>query len=114
MLSTPSDKSSKHSPEQQEERLIRVVLLAEDRITRAGVRILIEKESGMIVVGEHEPIDDAGTVLTSACPHVTLVDIDRSSREFIPELIARLSKKTCVIVLTSTDDPEMVSSVFWS
>jgi DNA-binding NarL/FixJ family response regulator len=114
MQPTQSDKSTKPSREPQEDRVIRVVLLAEDRITRAGVRILIEKEQDMSVVGEHEPIEDPATVLSTARPHVTLVDIDRSSRDFISELIARLSKKTRVIVLTSTYDPEMVSSVFWS
>jgi DNA-binding NarL/FixJ family response regulator len=114
MLPTPSNQPSKQSRDEQEEHIIRVVLLAEDRITRAGVRILIEREKGMSVVGEHEPIDDPSAVLSSTHPHVTLVDVDRSSRDFIPELIARLAKKTRVIVLTSTDDAETVSSVFWS
>jgi two-component system, NarL family, nitrate/nitrite response regulator NarL len=94
--------------------MIRVVLLADDRITRAGVRILIDKESGMSVVGEHELIDDPAAVLATAQPHVTLVDIDRSNRDFAPELVARLSKKSRVIVLTNGYDPELVSSVFWS
>ena len=117
MLPASSDRSSpraKHSREHRDDRMIRVVLLAEDRITRAGVRILIDKEPGMSVVGEHELIDDPTPVLTSAQPHVTLVDVDRSSRDFVPELITRLSKKTRVIVLTSAPDPELVSSVFWS
>ena len=94
--------------------MIRVVLVADDRITRAGVRILIDKESGMTVVGEHELIDDPATVLASAQPHVALVDIDRSNRDFAPELVAKLSKKSRVIVLTNSYDPELVSSVFWS
>ncbi len=94
--------------------MIRVVLLAEDRITRAGVRILIDKESDMSVVGEHELIDDPAAILSPSQPHVTLVDVDRGSRDFVPELITRLSTKTRVIVLTSTHDAEMVSSVFWS
>ena len=94
--------------------MIRVVVLADDRITRAGVRMLIDRESGMSVVGEHALIDDPATVLAATEPHVTLVDVDRSSRDFIPELVARLSKKTRVIVLTSTNDAELVSSVFWS
>ncbi len=111
-----SDKSStqtKHSRTPATERVIRVALLAEDRITRAGLRILIEKESGISVVSEHELIDDL-TVLTSARPHVLLLDVDRSSRDFVPELIARLAKKSRVIVLTSAYDAEMVSSVVWA
>ena len=84
--------------------MIRVVLLAEDRITRAGVRILIDKESDMSVVGEHELIDDPAAILSPSQPHVTLVDVDRGSRDFVPELITRLSTKTRVIVLTSTHD----------
>ena len=68
----------------------------------------------MSVVGEHELTDDPGAVMTLARPHVMLLDVDKSSREFVPELIARLARKTRVIVLTSTSDAELVSSVFWS
>jgi DNA-binding NarL/FixJ family response regulator len=95
-------------------RVIRVALVAEDRITRAGLRILIEKETDMSVVGEHGLVGDPGMMLTSERPHVMLLDMDRSSREFVPELIARLSKKTRVIVLSSSADTEMISSIFWS
>ena len=104
----------KYSREQDDDRIIRVVLLAEDRFTREGIRILIDSESDMGVVGEHNLVDDPGAVLASSRPHVTLVDVDRGSRDFVPELIARLCKKTRVIVLTSTCDAEMVSSAFWS
>jgi DNA-binding NarL/FixJ family response regulator len=101
-------------PRSPEPPVIRVALLAEDRITRAGLRILIEKESDMNVVAEHELVADPGMMLSSARPHVMLLDMDRSTREFVPELIARLSKKSRVIVLTSAADAEMVSSMFWS
>ena len=117
MLSTPSDKSStgtKYSRPQPAERIIRVALFGDDRLTRAGLRLLIDRESGMSVVGEYELMDDPRAVLTSARPHVMLLDVDKSSRDFVPELIARLARKTRVIVLTSTSDAELVSSVFWS
>lgn len=116
MLPTSSDKIStgtKHSREQRDDRTIRVALFADDRITRAGVRILIDKEPGMSVVGEHQLMDDPSVVLTSTQPDVTLVDVDRSNRDFVPELIARLSKKTRVIILTNAYDADIVSSVFF-
>jgi DNA-binding NarL/FixJ family response regulator len=91
-----------------------VLLLADDRITRAGVRILIENEAGLSVVGEHALIDDPTSVLALERPHIALIDVDRSSRDFVPALIARLCKKTRVIVLTSVCDAEMASSIFWS
>src|SRR5262245_45924809 len=97
----------KHARQQREDRTIRVVLLGEDRITRAGVRILIDKEPGLSVVSEHELVDDPADVLTSAQPHITLIDVDRSSRDFVPELIARFSRKTRVIVLTSAYDTDL-------
>ena len=68
----------------------------------------------MCVVGEHELVDDPGTVLSIERPHIALVDVDRNTRDFVPPLIARLCKKTRVIVVTSAYDPEMVSAVFWS
>jgi DNA-binding NarL/FixJ family response regulator len=101
-------------PRSSEPPVIRVALLAEDRITRAGLRILIDKEPDMCAVGEHGLVDDPATMLTSARPHVMLLDMDRCTREFVPELIARLAKKTRVIVLASAADSEMVSSIFWS
>jgi DNA-binding NarL/FixJ family response regulator len=99
---------------QPSERVIRVALLAEDRITRTGLRFLIDRESGMTVVGEHELMDDPGAMLAAAHPHVMLLDVDRGSRDFVPELITRLSRKTSVIVLTSSADAGMVSNAFWS
>jgi two-component system, NarL family, nitrate/nitrite response regulator NarL len=117
MQSTSSGKSSpgmKQVRQQRSDRTIRVVLLGEDRITRAGVRILIDKEPGMSVVGEHQLVDDPAAVLTSAHPHITLIDVDRSSRDFVPELVARFARKTRVIVLTSTYDTDLVSSAFWA
>jgi Response regulator containing a CheY-like receiver domain and an HTH DNA-binding domain len=103
-----------HSRGDREDRIIRVLLLADDRITRAGLRSLIDQEPGMCVVGEHELVDDPGTVLSIGRPHIVLVDVDRHTRDFAPPLIARLCKKTRVIVVTSAHDPEMVSAVFCS
>jgi len=117
MLSTSGDKSSAGTKQPQAhlgDRIIRVALLADDRITRAGLRILIDREAGMSVVGEHELMDDPGAVLAAERPHVVLLDVDRSSRDFIPDLIARLAKRTRVIVLTNTPDGEIVTSAFWS
>ncbi len=116
MLPRGSDKptTTKSDTTQASDRIIRVALFADDRITRAGLRILIDRESGMSVVGEHELTDDPGVVLSTARPHVMLLDIDKSSRDFVPELISRLARKTRVIVLTSVSDAELVSSVFWA
>ena len=117
MLPTSPDKPSlpsKRSRTHTAERTIRVGLLADDRITRAGLRILIDKEEGMTVVSEHELVDDPSTLLGTARPHVVLVDVDRHNRHFVPDLITRLSRKSRVIVLTNAYDAEMVSSIFWS
>ena len=94
--------------------MIRVVLLAEIALRARACAFWIDKESDMSVVGEHKLIDDPAAILSASQPHVTLVDVDRGGRDFVPELITRLSTKTRVIVLTSTHDAEMVSSVFWS
>ena len=112
--SKPIPSLREHSRGDRDDRIIRVLLIAEDRITRAGLRILIDHEPGMCVVGEHELIDDPGTVLAIERPHVALVDVDRNTRDFVAPLIARLCKKTRVIVVTGAYDPEMVSAVFWS
>jgi DNA-binding NarL/FixJ family response regulator len=112
-----SDKASTATRGYREEpadRVIRVALLAQDRITRAGLRILIDKAPGMRVSSEHEPLDDPAAVLAAGRPDVILLDVDRSMRDFVPDLITRLAKKTRVIVLTTSPDAAIVSSVFWS
>jgi DNA-binding NarL/FixJ family response regulator len=111
---SPEKSSTKQFREDLSDRIIRVVLLAEDRITRAGLRLLIDKEPDMRVVGEHELLNDPGALLAAERPNVMLLDVDRSSRDFVPDLITRLAKKTRVIVLTNSSDAEIVSSVFWS
>jgi DNA-binding NarL/FixJ family response regulator len=68
----------------------------------------------MRVVGEHELLNDPGTALAAERPDVTLLDIDRRTRDFVPELITRLAKKTRVIALTTSSDSDMVSKLFWS
>ena len=115
MLPTSSDKPPVSAPRRQGlgDRSIRVVLLAEGRITRAGLRLFIDKEPGLKVVGEGAPLDDPGIVL-DAQPEVVLLDIDRSSYHFVPNLITRLARKTRVIVLSNASDTEIVSSIFWS
>jgi len=117
MPPTSSAKRATHqtnSQEYRDERDIRVLLLADDRITRAGLRILIDNEPAMSVIGEHSLIDDPSAMLSTAHPHIALMDVDRDSRDFVPALITRLSKKTRVIVLTSACDAEIASSIFWS
>jgi two-component system nitrate/nitrite response regulator NarL len=106
-------RSAKGSRQGSAERTIRVVLLGEDRIARAGLRLFIDSEPGLKVVGEGAPLDDPGFV-PGAQPDVVLLDIDRSDHHFVPSLITRLAGKTRVIVLTNASDTEIVSSIFWS
>jgi DNA-binding NarL/FixJ family response regulator len=84
---------------------IRIVLVGNERVTRAGLRLLIDRHPGLRVVGEEECRGDLGALMAAARPHVALVDLDSTrSVDFIPNVRESGLSTTRLIVLTSTPD----------
>jgi DNA-binding NarL/FixJ family response regulator len=85
---------------------IAVVLIGSERVTRAGLRMLLDSSPGLRVTGEFESPDDA-RVWAAGQPQIAVIDIDRpGTAALIPDLRDRDAARTRIIVLTSTPDSE--------
>lgn len=87
---------------------IRIVIV-DDAIVRAGLRMFIERGQGFAVVGEAGDREEAVAVVTREQPDIILLELDlggHSSLEFFTDL-ASAAKDARVLVLTAVNDPEM-------
>lgn len=91
---------------------LRIVIADDHAILRAGLRLLIEKQSGMTVVGEADNWESALSALLSLQPDVATIDLSmpggnafnrlRQLRDAVPA--------TQLIVLTMHDDEDYYRS----
>jgi two-component system, NarL family, nitrate/nitrite response regulator NarL len=89
-------------------RLIRVVLVDDHAVVRAGLRMLIESRPGLLVVGEAATTTDALVVAEREQPDIILLDLDLggdNGLNILPELFAT-AKHARVLILTGVRDPE--------
>ena len=87
---------------------IRVMLVDDHPVVRAGVRMIVESRSEMKVVGEADNRDDALALASSERPDIILLDLDlggESGMALIADLIAA-SAETRIIILTGLRDAE--------
>jgi len=76
---------------------------------RAGLRMLLESQPGITVVGEASTCADALALATSTQPDVTVLDLDlggENAVESIPTLLCT-APETRILVLTGVRDPEV-------
>jgi two-component system, NarL family, response regulator NreC len=86
---------------------LRVVLADDHAVVRAGLRLLLEREDGIV------PLAEAATT-AKLHPDVALVDVtmpDGNGIDVIPKLLES-SPETKVVVLTMHDDPWYVHHAF--
>ena len=92
--------------------LIRVVLIGNERVTRAGLRMLIDRQPGFRVIAEAECTSNLDAVWSATQPQVALIDLDGNGTiDFIPHLREAGISTTRIIVLTNTPDSTECSSV---
>ena len=87
---------------------IRIVIVDDHVIVRAGLRMLIENHGGLTVVGEAGTGVDALAVTEKEQPDIILLDLDiggESGLDFLRELLVS-APRTRVLVLTGVRDPE--------
>src|SRR5215510_1744276 len=87
---------------------IRILLIDDHPMVRSGLRILIENQPGMKVVGEAGTRIEALTEAASQQPNLILLDLDLgvdNGADFIPELLATVQHAR-VLVLTGVLDPD--------
>ena len=91
-------------------RPIRILLVDDHGVVRAGIRMLIESREGLKVIGEAGTRGEAVLMANRERPDVILLDLDmgRGGRalDFLPELKAA-SNETRIVVLTGMRDPEI-------
>ena len=87
---------------------IRILLIDDHVIVRAGLRMLIENHGGMIVVGEAGTRIDALAIATREQPDIVLLDLDmgaESGLDFMPHLLAG-APNARIVILTGVRDPD--------
>jgi two-component system nitrate/nitrite response regulator NarL len=88
---------------------IKIVLVDDHAVIRAGLRLLTEARRDMKVVGEAANADDAVAVTTSTQPDIILLDLNLegdSGLDCLPRLLAA-AHRARVLVLTGVNDYEM-------
>lgn len=89
---------------------IRVALADDQRLLRAGLRIIIETAPDLVMVGEAEDGFEATELAAAEQPDVLLMDIRMPRRDGVAaaEAVRRASPRTRVLLLTTFDTPELV------
>ena len=94
--------------------MIRVVLVDDHAVVRSGLRLLLDAEDGVEVVGEAGNAKDAVFRVRALKPDVILLDLvmpGESGIEVLPKLLKE-SPETSVLVLSMQDDPSYVREAF--
>ena len=87
---------------------IRVLLIDDHVVMRVGLRLVIESQPGLTVVGEAANRADALQIAAREQPDIILLDLDLGDEkgiDLLPDLLSA-AKGARVIVLTGLRDPE--------
>ncbi|WP_281176350.1 response regulator transcription factor [Pseudonocardia acaciae] len=89
---------------------VRIVIVDDDQLVRMALRLIMEGEPGLEVVGEGVDGDSAIAVVRERLPDVVLMDVRMPGRDGLSatEEILRLPRPPGVLVLTTFDSDEMV------
>ncbi len=80
-----------------------VLVVDDNAVIRAGLRMLLADCSDLEVVGEAETGDAALALAIRHHPDVVLLDVRMPGRSGL-EVVAELAREACVLMLTSTED----------
>jgi two-component system, NarL family, response regulator NreC len=93
---------------------VRVLIVDDHAVVRAGLRLLLEAEDDLEAVGEAGTAKDAIFQARSLKPDVILMDVvmpDQSGIDVVPTLLHE-HPETKVLVLSMQDDPQYVRQAF--
>lgn len=90
--------SKKPSPVQ-----IAVVLVTNEPIVRAGLRLLIERVEDMTVAAEANDLAALISTADKFNDHVALIDVDERGLSMLPDFLARASNAKVLVLSTSND-----------
>jgi two-component system nitrate/nitrite response regulator NarL len=89
--------------------VVRVMLIDDHAVVRAGLRMLIESQPELAVVAEAKNRDEALVLAAQEQPNIILLDLDlggENSLDFLPDLCSATNGAQ-VILLTGARDPEL-------
>lgn len=87
--------------------LIRIFLIDTDTLVRAGLRSLIEQQSGLCIIGEAGARQDALTLVTQTQPDVILLELNLDTNadgSIIPELLNAVPRARILLVTGVRDE----------
>ncbi len=88
---------------------IRIVLLDAHTLFRAGLRFMLERRPGMVVIGDTGNINDGIELIINQNPDVILVELNIEGQpeiDIIPSLI-KVSEGARLILVTGMNDPKI-------
>ena len=94
--------------------MIRIVVVDDHAVVRAGLRLLLEAEDDLEVVGDAGNTRDAVFEVRAAKPDVILLDVvmpDESGIDALPKLLHE-APAARVLILSMQDDPSYVREAF--
>ena len=94
--------------------MIRAVVVDDHAVVRSGIKLLLDREDDIEVVGEAGSAKDAVFEVRAQKPDVLLLDVvmpGESGIEVLPKLLEE-SAETKVLVLSMQDDPSYVREAF--
>lgn len=93
---------------------LRVFLLDDHEVVRAGIRALIEQTDDIVVVGEAGTVADALSRIPPTRPDVAILDVrlpDGSGVEICRDIRSRSPEIACVMLTSYADDEALFSAI---
>jgi DNA-binding NarL/FixJ family response regulator len=85
---------------------IRVAVADGQRLVRAGVRLLLEREPGIEVIGEAGTGEEAIDLVRRTRPDVTLVDVHLPGLDFVEATRRMLAEPGVAVILLTASEPD--------
>jgi two-component system, NarL family, response regulator NreC len=92
-------------------RPLTIVIADDHAVVREGLRMLLEAEPDLVVIGEASGLDETRTLLRELAPTVLVLDL-HMGRDLSLGVLSELrlaSPATAVVILTMEDDPAFVA-----
>jgi DNA-binding NarL/FixJ family response regulator len=92
---------------------IRIVLLDNHVLVRAGIRLLIGEGQGMEVIGESGNLTEGIEIVTNHKPDIILLELnllDRLASDIVPSIV-KVAGPARIILVTEISDPQILQHV---